>query len=208
MLQVQLVVPEPSSGSSHGASNKAPSNDVLANVNFSNIAGTTPHDSKKHKVSSDPHTALAQLNARAAKLAALPAEKRAEYEERDRLAKAEIRAAGGKIRDDPARLKKAIKRKEGDKAKSKKGWYVIIVLSSLTRELAYHIKFINREDRKEQLSNNQAAKQRKRTDNIAMRNERRNDKRKGIKPSTASKGKSRPGFEGKSFKGKGKGGGK
>lgn len=44
-----------------------------------------------------------------------------------------------------------------------------------------------------------AAKQKKRTDNIAMRNERRNDKRKGIK----SKDKGRPGFEGKSF-GKGK----
>ena len=47
-----------------------------------------------------------------------------------------------------------------------------------------------------------AAKQKKRADNIAMRNERRNDKRKGIKP----KDKGRPGFEGKSFgKSKGKG---
>lgn len=35
-----------------------------------------------------------------------------------------------------------------------------------------------------------AAKQKKRTDNIATRNERRKDKKKG---------KSRPGFEGKSF---------
>lgn len=41
-----------------------------------------------------------------------------------------------------------------------------------------------------------AAKQKKRTDNIATRNERKNDKRKG---------KSRPGFEGKSLAG---GGGK
>lgn len=44
-----------------------------------------------------------------------------------------------------------------------------------------------------------AAKQKKRTDNIANRNERRNDKRKGVKV----KNKARPGFEGKSF---GKGG--
>ena len=57
-----------------------------------------------------------------------------------------------------------------------------------------------RDERKEQLATSMAAKQKKRTDNIAMRNERRNDKRKGIK----SKDKGRPGFEGKSF-GKGKG---
>lgn len=44
-----------------------------------------------------------------------------------------------------------------------------------------------------------AAKQKKRADNIATRNERRKDKVKGVK----SKDKGRPGFEGKSF-GKGK----
>jgi hypothetical protein len=38
-----------------------------------------------------------------------------------------------------------------------------------------------------------AAKQKKRNDNIAMRNERKSDKRKGISK------KARPGFEGKSF---------
>jgi hypothetical protein len=41
-----------------------------------------------------------------------------------------------------------------------------------------------------------AAKQKKRTDNIATRNERRSDKRKGIKHKP-TKGQSRPGFEGK-----------
>ena len=46
-----------------------------------------------------------------------------------------------------------------------------------------------------------AARQKKRTDNIAARAERRNDKRKGLK--TKPKDKGRPGFEGKSF-GKGK----
>jgi hypothetical protein len=42
-----------------------------------------------------------------------------------------------------------------------------------------------------------AARQKKRSDNIAMRHERKNDKRNG------SNKKARPGFEGKSF-GKGK----
>ena len=49
------------------------------------------------------------------------------------------------------------------------------------------------------------AKQKKRTDNIAARNERRNDKKRGIK-TKPGKDKGRPGFEGKAFgKGKGKG---
>jgi hypothetical protein len=39
-----------------------------------------------------------------------------------------------------------------------------------------------------------AARQKKRSDNIAMRNECKKDKRKG-----AGKGKARPGFEGKAF---------
>lgn len=59
-----------------------------------------------------------------------------------------------------------------------------------------------RDERKEQVTASMAAKQKKRTDNIAMRSERRNDKRKGVK----TKDKGRPGFEGKSFgKGKSKG---
>jgi len=46
-----------------------------------------------------------------------------------------------------------------------------------------------------------ATKQKKRADNIATRNERRNDKRKGIKPKT----KARPGFEGKRLERAGQG---
>lgn len=56
----------------------------------------------------------------------------------------------------------------------------------------------NREEKKEHVANSIAARQKKRNDNIAMRNERKKDKQKG-----GSK-KARPGFEGKSF-GKGKG---
>ena len=59
-----------------------------------------------------------------------------------------------------------------------------------------------RDERKEQVATSMAARQKKRTDNIAARAERRNDKRKGVK--TKPKDKGRPGFEGKSF-GKGKG---
>lgn len=64
------------------------------------------------------------------------------------------------------------------------------------------VLFFIREDRKEQVQHSMAAKQKKRTDNIATRNERRNDKRKGVKV----KNKARPGFEGKSFGKGGKGG--
>lgn len=62
---------------------------------------------------------------------------------------------------------------------------------------------VRRDDRKEQVTASMAAKQKKRTDNIAMRNERKADKRKGV----GKKAKARPGFEGKAY-GKGKGGGK
>ncbi|THU84558.1 hypothetical protein K435DRAFT_870146 [Dendrothele bispora CBS 962.96] len=73
-------------------------------------------------------------------------------------------------------------RKEKEKKESKKSW----------------------DERKEHLAASMAAKQKKRADNIAMRNERRNDKRKGVK----TKNKARPGFEGKAFgKGKAKAGG-
>ena len=107
-----------------------------------------------------------------------------------------------KIHDDESKLKKAANRKEKTKAKSKKTWYVVDPLSRstnsfITNSLTYSFC---RDERKDQVSASMAAKQKKRADNIAMRNERRNDKRKGVK----TKDKGRPGFEGKSF-GKGKG---
>jgi len=64
-------------------------------------------------------------------------------------------------------------------------------------------QLFSRKDRKDEVEASMAARQKKRTDNIAMRNERKNDKRKGSSKS-AKGGKSRPGFEGRSF-GKGKG---
>ncbi|KAF8452848.1 surfeit locus protein 6-domain-containing protein [Boletus edulis BED1] len=163
-----------------GTSSSGPSSNhdgALTNVAFSALAGSTSKKAAQFKTASNPTQALTQLTARKEKLAALPEEKRKTVEDRERWAKAEARIEGVKVKDSEGLLKKAIKRKEKEKTRSKKKW----------------------EERKEQVTVSMAAKQKKRADNIAMRNERRNVKRKG------ASGKSRPGFEGKSFsKSKGK----
>lgn len=93
--------------------------------------------------------------------------------EKDAWAKASARVGGEKVHDDTSRLQKAAKRRDKEKEKSIKSW----------------------DARKEQLAASQAAKQKKRTDNLAMRAERR----KNVGKSKADK--KRPGFEGKSFGG-------
>ncbi|KAG6826350.1 hypothetical protein H0H92_000233 [Tricholoma furcatifolium] len=143
----------------------------LATVAFSSVSGATTSKKTHLKTTNNPQQALEQLAARKEKLAAMPEEKRRAIAEREQWEKAEARMEGVKVHDDEGRLKKAVKRKEKEKSKSKKEW----------------------DERKDQVTKSMMAKQKKRTDNIAMRNERRNDKRKGIKT------KARPGFEGKSF---------
>lgn len=147
------------------------------------------------KTSAGPTQALEQLEARKERLAALPEDKRKAIEEKDKFEKAEARLEGVKLKDDEGRLKKAAKRKEKEKVKNKKAWYVFCC-----RPQGYvsNVFFFCRDERKEQVTASMAAKQKKRTDNIAMRNERKKGNVKG-------KIKARPGFEGKSF-GKGKSG--
>ncbi|KAI0301359.1 60S ribosome biogenesis protein Rrp14-domain-containing protein [Russula brevipes] len=89
------------------------------------------------------------ITSRKEKLAALPEEKRKQIEERC------------KVHDDETRLKKATKRNEKEKAKSKKAWA----------------------ERKEEVTANMAARQKKRADNIASRNEKRKERHKGSKGS-------------------------
>jgi len=173
--QNQLLVPEPVTS--------------ITNVSFSAVAG--PSSGKRSTnltTTSNPSLALGQLTVRKEKLAAMPEEKRKAVEEHEKWEKAGARMEGVKVKDDEARLKKAAKRKEKEKEKSQKRWCVRSLWNPNVVSLKSHCF---RHERKEQTTASIAARQKKRTDNIAMKAERR-------------KGKSRPGFEGKSFGGKGK----
>ncbi|KAJ7093206.1 surfeit locus protein 6-domain-containing protein [Mycena epipterygia] len=181
ITQTQLLVPDDAnsrSKPSHGHNSSG-----VTNVAFSSLAGSSKK-SQSLKTTSNPTQALSQIASRKEKLAALPEDKRKSIEEKEKWAKAAARLEGVKVRDDESRLKKAVKRKEKEKGRSKRDW----------------------DQRKEQITASMAAKQKKKTDNIAMRNE----KRKGP-ASGKGKTKARPGFEGKSFgkgnKGKTGGGG-
>lgn len=182
--KTQLLVPD----NSHASGSSDPRN-KFTSVAFSVLKDAPSSSKKSHqnlKTSSDPTQALAQLAAKKERLAAMPEEKRKAIEERERWEKAEARMEGVKVRDDETRLKKAAKRKDKEKEKSRKSW----------------------DERKEQLQASMAAKQKKRADNIAARHDKRKEKTKGGKAKgKVAKGKARPGFEGKSFgggKGKGK----
>jgi flagellar biosynthesis/type III secretory pathway protein FliH len=71
---------------------------------------------------SNPAQALAHLEKHNAKLAGMTPEQRKEAEERERWAKAEERAKGGKVADQEGTLKRAVKRLEKKKSKSGKEW--------------------------------------------------------------------------------------
>jgi 2-phospho-L-lactate guanylyltransferase (CobY/MobA/RfbA family) len=96
-------------------------------IKFSTLAADASSSPKSRlpktlQTSSDPKQALAQLAARDARLKDMPAEKRAVVEEKDRWEKAAARMEGVKVKDDETRLKKAVKRAEKERKKSKKDW--------------------------------------------------------------------------------------
>lgn len=106
---------------------RGPSDDYdgpLTNVAFSSVSGSTSKKVINLKSSNNPTQALSQLSSRKEKLAALPEEKRKAAEERERWTKAEARIEGIKVKDNEALLKKAIKRKDKEKTRSKKKWCV------------------------------------------------------------------------------------
>jgi hypothetical protein len=101
---------------------KPPADSSVTNIAFATTASTSDH--RHLKLSSNPAQALTQLASRKAKVSALPEEKRKAVQEKRTWDKAEARLEGVKVRDDEKRLKKALKRKEKVKVKSKKQWCV------------------------------------------------------------------------------------
>ena len=96
------------------------------------LPSTSKQSKAPLKALSNPAQALAHLEKHNSKLASLPEEKRKEVEERERWAKAEERARGGKVADEEKTLKKAVKRLEKTKSKSGKEWYVQLSQTSYT----------------------------------------------------------------------------
>lgn len=138
---------------------------------------STITDHRKKKGPQDTKTALIAAEKKAARLAGLDEDKRADIAEKDLWLNAKKRAHGERVRDDQSLLKKALKRKEQTKAKSSREW----------------------NDRIESVKYGKEKKQKKREENLAKRKEDKGSKKsKGAKKGGAKKG--RPGFEGK-FKG-------
>jgi len=116
--KTQLLVPD----HPHQLNKDGPQS-TMTTVAYSALAGSAKKG-QKFKTTADPQQALQQLAARKEKLASLPEEKRKTVEEKEKWAKAEAKLEGVKVHDDETRLKKAAKRKEKEKTKSKKDWLV------------------------------------------------------------------------------------
>lgn len=138
----------------------------------------------KKKANSDPKAALQAAEKKQARLNSFDENKRADIEQKDLWLNAKKKVHGEKVRDDTSLLKKTLKRKEQEKAKSAKEW----------------------NERKEGISKSQEMKQKKRETNLQARKDGKGTKGKGSKggkKSAPSKKKKRPGFEG-SFSGRAK----
>lgn len=95
----------------------------MTTVAYSSLAESSKKGQHLRTVA-DPQQALQQLATRKEKLFSMPEDKRKTVEEKEAWAKAEARLEGVKVHDDESRLKKAAKRKEKQKTKSKATWYV------------------------------------------------------------------------------------
>ncbi|KAL9093492.1 MAG: hypothetical protein Q9165_003887 [Trypethelium subeluteriae] len=172
------------SGAKQQAAGKEPeTNFSYGNIRFDDGARLDPSLStllpnaaaSKKKGPSDPKTALAAAQHKAARLAGLDAETRADIDEKDSWLNARKRVHGEKSRDDPKLLAKTVRRKEKGKAKSAKEWG----------------------EREEGIRKGKEARQRKREDNLRKRKEGKGVKGKGGVGKKKKKGGKRPGFEGR-----------
>lgn len=103
----------------------------------------------------DPKSALAKAEARAARLAALDPERRADIEAKELWTRARQRISGEKPKDDVSLLKKTLKRREKQKAKSEKAW----------------------EERKDNVIKGQEIRQKKREANLQKRKDEKGGKK-------------------------------
>ncbi|KAF2477950.1 SURF6-domain-containing protein [Lindgomyces ingoldianus] len=130
-------------------------------------------ESRKRKGPSDPKTALEAAQKKQSRINGLDEAKRKDIEEKDLWLTAKKRAQGEKVHDDPALLRKSLKRTEKLKAKSKQEW----------------------KDRLTNVQTGKFMKQKKREQNLQKRKEEKGGS-KGKKTKKPGKKVKRPGFEG------------
>lgn len=124
----------------------------------------------------DPKTALEMAKRRQANLSNISdADKKAKAESKDAWFAAKQKAQGEKVKDNVSLLQKTLKRKEREKGKSEKQW----------------------NERIEGVKKGIEIRQKKREDNLRKRKEEKGSKKGKKNKGVKSKGKGRPGFEGR-----------